>query len=75
MTIEIADIELDLVGPFLEGIKPDTVLTVTEWAEQKRILPDTSAHPGPYRAEMTPWVIEPQNRLSVTDPAQKVIVN
>lgn len=67
-------IELDLIGAFLEALRPDPLMTVSQWAEAKRILPQTSAEPGPYRVKRTPYLQEIMDKLSVIDPAQQVVV-
>ena len=42
-----------------EGIRPDAVLTVSEWADAKRKLPKkSSAEPGPWRTDRTPYLRE-----------------
>lgn len=58
----------------LDGLKADNAITVREWADEFRILPETAARPGKFSTMVTPWVREPMERLSVTDPAQKVII-
>jgi phage terminase large subunit GpA-like protein len=40
------------------GCQPELALSVSEWANRVRILPDTSPEPGPYRWERTPYVRE-----------------
>jgi phage terminase large subunit GpA-like protein len=73
--IEIPDdIDLTLVSGFLEGLKPDPLMTVSEWADAKRILPETSAEPGRFATSRTPYLKEIMDKLSVTDPAQKIVV-
>lgn len=61
------------ISAFLRGLKPDPVLTVSEWANQFRILPPESAEPGPFRMDRTPFNKEISDRLSVSDPAQTII--
>ncbi|MGZ5302525.1 MAG: phage terminase large subunit family protein [Bacteroidia bacterium] len=61
-----------LISGFLRGIKPDPVLTVSQWADTYRMLPPTSAEPGKFRMSRTPYNREISDRLSVTDPAQIV---
>lgn len=68
------DIDLSLIGGFLDGLKPDPIMTVSEWADAKRILPPTSPEPGPYRTSRTPYAREIMDKLSVNDPATKIIV-
>lgn len=49
-------------------------MTVSEWADQKRILPETSAEPGKFRTTRTPYAREIMDKLSVSNPAQKIVV-
>lgn len=42
----------------LQDIKPPDDITVSEWAEQKRVLDEKScAMPGPWRNSMTPYLV------------------
>lgn len=52
-------------------VVPET-LTVTEWADKYRILPETSTAPGPYVSAVTPYARRPQDCLA--DPAIKKVV-
>lgn len=61
------------IAAFLRGIKPDPRLTVSEWAEQFRILPPESAEPGRFKMSRTPYMREIADRLSAHDPAQRII--
>jgi phage terminase large subunit GpA-like protein len=74
MIAELVDVDFYLIAGFQQGIKPDPVITPREWADTYRILPDSSARPGKFSSDFTPYVREPMDRLSVHDPAQKVIV-
>lgn len=74
MTTELTIDQIELVDGYLKGIKPDPLITVCEWADEYRILPDTSARPGKFSSDFTPYVKEVMDRLSVHDPAQKIIV-
>lgn len=46
--------------------KPPEDITVDEWADKYRILPPSSAEPGPWRTDRTPYLREPMRAL--TDP-------
>lgn len=50
----------------LANFKPPENLTVDEWADKFRVLPDTSAEAGPWRTERTPYLREPMRAF--TDP-------
>lgn len=41
-----------------EGLRPPPKLTVSEWADAFRILPETAAKPGPWRTNETPYLRE-----------------
>lgn len=58
---------------FKEGIKPDPLLTVSEWADKERILPPvSSAEPGQWRTSRTPYLREIMDCLSPSSPVQRV---
>ena len=60
---------------FWEAMRPDAVLSVSQWADQYRILDSaTSGHPGRWRTSRTPYLREPMDRLSPSDPCQFVIL-
>ena len=73
-TAATSDIDYSSISGFLRGIKPDPLLTLSEWADQYRILPQDSAEPGKFRVSRTPYIKEIMDKLSVTNPAQKIIV-
>lgn len=74
MSVLAANIDYAPVRGFFRGIKPDPILTLSEWADQHRILPQDSAEPGRFRVSRTPYAREIMDKLSVTNPAQKIIV-
>jgi phage terminase large subunit GpA-like protein len=56
-------------------LAPPLLLTVTEWAEQYRILSGKdSSEPGPYRAERTPYAREPMDCLSQMSDVEEVVL-
>ncbi len=58
-----------------EGIRPDPQITVSEWADRHRRLPQkSSAEPGPWRTSRTPYLREPMDCLSVTSPVEEVVL-
>lgn len=57
---------------FAAAIAPDADLTVSEWADAKRILSEMSAEPGPWRTSRVPYAREIMDSLSVGDPCQEV---
>lgn len=62
-----------LLSAFLRGIKPDPVLTVSEWADNYRFLPSAAAEPGKFRMNRTPYNREIIDHLSVTSASQIII--
>jgi phage terminase large subunit GpA-like protein len=58
---------------FAEAFHPDPELTITEWADERRILPpESSPEPGPWRTERVPYAREIMDVLSPSDPTSEV---
>jgi phage terminase large subunit GpA-like protein len=55
------------------GIAPEPRLTVSEWADAHRRLPDTAAEPGPWRTARTPYLRAIMDALSPTSPWERVV--
>ena len=47
-------------------------LSVTEWADRERILPETSTAPGPYRSSVMPYARRWQDLMA--DPDTRTVV-
>lgn len=59
---------------FFAGAKPDPVMTVSEWADQFRILAqEHAAEPGPWRTSRTPYLREVMDALGPQHPAEVVV--
>lgn len=57
------------------GIRPDPVITFTEWADTHFSLPrESSSEYGPFRSSRTPFVREILDELSPTSPTQIVVL-
>ena len=57
-----------------DGLRPDPALTVSEWADQHRMLSSrASAEPGRYRTARTPYMRDIMDALSPTNPVQRVV--
>ncbi len=78
----VVDLEPDdLSGPVgvirrarAEGLRPEAQVTVSEWADKHRKLPSkSSAEPGPWRTERTPYLREIMDCLSATSDVQEVV--
>ena len=60
---------------FMEGLRPEPDLTVSEWADRYRMLSSkASAEPGPWRTSRTPYLREPMDVLSSNSPIQRVVL-
>jgi phage terminase large subunit GpA-like protein len=60
---------------FAEHLALPTLLKVDEWADQHRILPrETSAEPGPWRTERTPYMRQILRDLSDSSAAAEVVL-
>jgi phage terminase large subunit GpA-like protein len=57
-----------------EGLRPDTLLTVSEWADRYRVLSQrASSEPGRWRTARTPYLKEIMDCLSPSSPVQRVV--
>jgi phage terminase large subunit GpA-like protein len=65
--------QLDCIT-FADAVAPDAELTVSEWADAKRVLSEMSAEPGPWRTQRVPYAREIMDALSVGDPCQEVVL-
>lgn len=62
------------LSAFLDGLRPDPALTVSQWADANRMLSNkASAEPGRWRTSRTPYLRDILDSLSVYDPAQRVV--
>lgn len=58
---------------FRRGLRPDPRITVSEWADRHRMLTTrSSAEPGPWRTDRTPYLREPMDCLSSSSPVEDV---
>ena len=59
---------------FNAGLRPDPVLTVSEWADRyRRLSGKSAAEPGPWRTDRTPYLREIMDSLSPLSPAERVV--
>ena len=57
----------DLIAKEAKILKPPDNLTVTDWANKRRRLSsESSAEPGPWRTDRTPYLEEPMNAFTDT---------
>lgn len=60
---------------FIDGLRPEPRLTVSEWADlHRRLDSKVSAEPGLYRTSRTPYLKEIADTLSVFNPVKKVVI-
>ncbi len=56
------------------GLKPDPLLTVSEWTDRYRTLSSrAAAEPGRYRTKRTPYMKDIMDALSPGHPAQRIV--
>ncbi len=59
---------------FRDGLKPDAALTVSEWADEHRMLSSkSSAEAGLWRTDRTPYLREIMDAMSANNTIQKVV--
>lgn len=59
---------------FAAGILPPPVMTVSAWAEEKRIVAEESGspYPGPWKNARTPYLVEPMDCMGFDHPCRDV---
>jgi phage terminase large subunit GpA-like protein len=63
----------ELISNFAAGLQPPPDETVSEWADKNRILPQTSsAEPGTWRTDRTPYLREIMDALSANSRVREV---
>ena len=61
-------------GAWRDGLTPDPLLTVSEWADRYRVLSQrASSEPGRWRTERAPYLREIMDCLSPLSPFQRVV--
>jgi len=73
--VQIAsNIKFNLINGWFRGIRPDRIVSVSEWTEENRVLANSeSARPGKMKVSFTPYLKEIYDRLSVTDQAREIV--
>lgn len=56
-----------------EALLPPPRLTVSQWADQNRILDNTSPEPGPWRTDRTPFLREIMDSLTPSCDCERVV--
>lgn len=63
----------EAINAFWEGLRPDPLVEVDEWADRNRKLTDVeSSASGQWKTSRTPYLREPMRVLSNTHPAREV---
>jgi len=57
-----------------KAIAPEPRLTVSQWADGHRVLPPTSAEPGRWRTNRTPYLAQVMDCLSTSSPWERVVL-
>lgn len=66
--------DFSLLGGLAEGLRPEPILTVSEWADRYRMLsPNASAEPGRWRTDRTPYLRQIMDDLSSHSPVEEVV--
>jgi phage terminase large subunit GpA-like protein len=72
--VESYDGSAAIDGAWCDGLTPDPLLTVSDWADQYRVLSGKSAsEPGRWRTSRTPYLKEIMDCLSPTSPVERVV--
>ena len=60
---------------FHQGLRPDPLLTVSEWADEYRVLSSVdSGEPGPWRTARTPYLKEIKDCLSPSSAIERTVL-
>ncbi|MCM5552410.1 phage terminase large subunit family protein [Pleomorphomonas sp. NRK KF1] len=55
------------------GLEPEPQLTVSEWSDRHRLLPQASAEPGPWRTARVPYLRAVMDALSASSAIERVV--
>jgi phage terminase large subunit GpA-like protein len=65
---------MNYIDSFIAGIRPDPLVSVSEWANTNRVLSQTaSSEPGRWRTDRTPYLREIMDCLSPSNHTEKVV--
>lgn len=70
---ELADLGESHQKSAAAGLRPRRPLTVSEWADAKRVLKTGTANPGPWRTALVPYAKEIMDCLSAHSPVARVV--
>ena len=75
MDYNLSTIELAAVAGFLAGLRPEPIITVSEWADlHRRLSPKAAAEAGPWLTSRVPYLREIMDALSTSNAIEEVIV-
>lgn len=72
MTLDEETIEL-VDAAWRRGLAPEPQLTVSEWADANRVMPNMNAEPGPWRTARVPYLREIMDCLSTSSAVERVV--
>ena len=71
----MADAALIYRKAFLDGLRPEELGTVSDWADRYRVLSGVgSPEPGQWRTTRTPYLREPMDCLSPSSRIRRVVM-
>ena len=74
MGVNLTDQQLEALNAFWDGLEPEPMLMVSEWADEHRQLSQkSSAEPGKWRTSRTPYLRAIMDALSPASKAQQVV--
>ena len=59
---------------FSDGLRPDPILSISEWADSYRQLPESNSEPGRWRTSRTPYLRQVMDDFSPSSPVQKIVI-
>lgn len=72
--MEIAEKTVELARGVCSVLDPPPKMTVSEWADERRVLPETAAYPGKWRTDRVPYAREPMDMCSAPGVRRVVLM-
>jgi phage terminase large subunit GpA-like protein len=71
----MADAALAYRQAFRDGLRPESMGTVDQWADTHRVLTsEASSEPGRWRTSRTPYLREPMQCMSASSPMRRIVL-
>lgn len=70
----IADNTKDVFKAMAAALRTPPRMSTSEWADKYRILPIEESEPGPWRTSRVPFMREIMDKLSPSDPTERIIL-